>query len=116
MPRLAALLKPLVTAALLLSAGVLFAAAGGLSLDDAKRQGLVGETVEGYLAAVKGSPSAAVKALVDDVNAKRRAEYQRIARENGLELSQVEALAARKAIEKTPPGDWVRVNGDWRRK
>jgi uncharacterized protein YdbL (DUF1318 family) len=31
-------------------------------------------------------------------------------------LDQVEALAAKKAIDKTAPGGWVRVNGDWRQK
>lgn len=99
--------------ALLLSGAAL---AHAIDLDQAKAQGLVGETIEGYLAAVNAAPSAEVAALVEDVNAKRRAEYQRIARDNGIELEQVEALAAKKAIEKTRPGGWIRIDGEWRRK
>ncbi|MDZ7670562.1 MAG: YdbL family protein, partial [Gammaproteobacteria bacterium] len=87
-----------------------------LDLDEAKRAGLVGETMEGYLAAVNESPSAEVAVLVEEVNAKRRAEYERIAKANGIEVAEVEALAAKKAIEKTRTGGWVRVNGTWRQK
>ena len=102
---------------LLLLLGVALAGpAFAIDLDQAKRDGLVGETMEGYLAPVSDSPPAEVAALVEDVNARRRAEYRRIAEQNGIELSQVEALAAKKAIEKTREGGWVRINGDWRRK
>ena len=54
--------------------------------------------------------------LVKDVNDKRRAEYQRIARSNELTLEEVEALAGRKAIERTAAGGWIRTNGGWRQK
>jgi hypothetical protein len=87
-----------------------------VDLDQAKREGLVGETMEGYVDVVDTSAPAEVKVLVEETNAKRRAEYQRIARQNGLEIEQVEALAAKKAIDKTRLGDWVRVNGSWRQK
>jgi uncharacterized protein YdbL (DUF1318 family) len=98
--------------------GLLLVAAAGhaIDLDEAKRTGLVGETAEGYVGLVNPSAPAEVRALVDDVNARRRAEYQRIARDNGIALEQVEALAARKAIEKTPSGGWVRIDGTWRPK
>ncbi len=106
-----------VVGTLLLVLGLAVAApALAIDLDQAKRDGLVGETMEGYLAAVSDAPSAEVVALVEDINARRRAEYRRIAEQNGIELSQVEALAAKKAIEKTREGGWVRINGDWRRK
>ena len=99
--------------ALLLTAG---SAAHAIDLDQAKREGLVGETLEGYVGIVVDDAPVAVKAMVEEVNNKRRAEYRRIAEENDIEVEQVEALAAKKAIEKTRPGDWVRVNGDWRQK
>lgn len=105
-------IRYLVLVLLLGAAGAVHA----IDLDEAKRAGLVGETMEGYLAAVAATPAPEVAALVDEVNAKRRAEYQRIARQNDLELDQVEALAAKKAIDKTAPGGWVRLNGDWRQK
>lgn len=95
---------------------VLAAAAHAVDLDSAKRGGLVGETAEGYVALVNPAAPPEVRALVDDVNARRRAEYQRIAADNGITLDQVETLAARKAIEKTAAGGWVRIDGVWRQK
>ncbi len=86
-----------------------------LDLAAAKSQGLVGETPSGYLAAVKGGGEA--KQLVDGINAQRRAKYQDIARQNKIELSAVEQLAGKKAIEKTPPGEFVQLpSGKWIKK
>jgi len=91
--------------------------AADLSLADAKQQGLVGEQYDGYLAAVASAPAPAVRALVSDINAKRRAEYERIAQTNNLALADVEALAGKKAIEKTAGGGYVKLQGqDWQRK
>jgi hypothetical protein len=112
MPTLAATLRFLLLVALLAAGNAAYA----LDLDQAKREGLVGETMEGYVDVVDASAPAEVKVLVEETNAKRHAEYQRIARQNGLEIEQVEALAAKKAIDKTRIGDWVRVNGSWRQK
>jgi uncharacterized protein YdbL (DUF1318 family) len=85
-------------------------------IDQAKRQGLVGERADGYVGLVDESASADVRRLVADINARRKAEYQRIAQENDLELEQVQALAGRKAIDKTQPGGWILVNGGWQQK
>lgn len=86
-------------------------------LDQAKQAGLVGETAEGYVALVESAAAPAdLRALVDDVNARRRGEYQRIAGQNGIRLEQVEALAAQKAIDRTRAGGWVRIDGTWRQK
>ncbi|MBD1581560.1 YdbL family protein [Pseudoalteromonas sp. S16_S37] len=85
-----------------------------LTLDSAKEQGLVGETESGYLAPVNGN--AQVQALISDINAKRKEKYQQLAQKNGLSLSQVEALAGKKAIEKTSAGHFVQVNGRWVKK
>jgi hypothetical protein len=106
----------IVLGALALSLLLTSGAAHALELDEAKQAGLVGETMEGYLGAVADSPGPEVVALVNEINAKRRAEYRRIAEEHGIELEQVEVLAAKKAIEKTPPGGWIRIDGSWRRK
>lgn len=87
--------------------------AAAIGLDAAKAQGLVGETPTGYLAPVK-APSPEVKALVERINGERRARYEAIARKNGIEVSAVEKLAGKKAIEKTPPGQFVRTpGGQW---
>ncbi len=86
-----------------------------LDLQEAKSQGLVGETAAGYIAPVTGA-SPQVQALVDDINRQRRAEYERIARANNISVADVEALAGKKAIERTPAGQYVNVDGNWRRK
>lgn len=44
-----------------------------MSLDEAKSQGLVGENSSGYLGLVVQNTEA--KAVVDDVNEKRKAQY-----------------------------------------
>lgn len=97
---------------LLLSANPAFA----LSLEEAKASGKVGETPSGYLEAVEGSPSADVLAVVADINAKRKAEYQKIAGKNGASITVTEQLAGKKAIENTPSGRYVKVQGKWVKK
>jgi uncharacterized protein YdbL (DUF1318 family) len=88
-----------------------------ISLQDAKAQGLVGEQANGYLGLVKSAASAEVKALMNEVNAKRKNEYQDIARRNKTELGVVEALAGKKAIEMTPSGQYVKSpSGQWIKK
>ncbi len=106
------LLSSLVLSATLLAA----AAAAAADLQAAKQQGLIGERADGFLGVVVASAPADVVELVESVNAKRRAEYRRIASSNDLTLEQVQALAGKKAIERTRPGDWVMENGGWRQK
>ena len=84
-------------------------------LANAKAAGHIGERADGYIGVVNPPGSAEVRSLVEDVNAKRRSEYQRIAEKNGIELSEVELLAGRKTIEKTAPGGWIYV-GKWKQK
>ncbi|WP_166420976.1 YdbL family protein [Pseudoalteromonas sp. Z1A8] len=98
----------------LLSAVCMSFSAWAISLDDAKNQGLVGEDSSGYLGLVVQNAEA--KAVVDDINAKRKAQYLKLAKKNNLSLSQVEALAAAKTIEKTQSGHYVEVNGNWVKK
>lgn len=85
-------------------------------LDQVKRDGLVGERADGYLGLVDEAAAADVRALVAEINEKRKGEYSRIARANELTLQQVQVLAGKKAIEKTRPGQWVLRNGGWERK
>ena len=94
---------------------LMFAGQGyAMDLQAAKTSGLVGETPSGYLAVVQANPEA--KSLVDSVNAKRKLEYQDIAKRNNIALKDVEQLAGKKAIDKTPAGQFVQVNGKWVRK
>jgi len=98
----------------LVSAVCMSFSAWAISLDDAKNQGFVGEDGSGYLGLVVQNAEA--KAVVDDINAKRKAQYLKLAKKNNLSLSQVEALAAAKTIEKTQSGHYVEVNGNWVKK
>lgn len=87
----------------------------GLSLEEAKTKGLVGEKPNGYLGVVNpASPDA--QSLTNDVNAKRRQAYQDIAARNRTQLEAVEALAGEKAIQNTKPGHFVEGPGGWTRK
>lgn len=78
-----------------------------LELDDARAQGLVGEQSDGYIGAVSASPSPEVRQLVAEVNAKRRAAYEDIARKNGTAVAAVAALAGQRLLERAPPGAWI---------
>ena len=86
-----------------------------IDLRTAKARGLVGETATGYLAPVK-PPSPEVARLIQTINAKRKQQYQKIAKGNGTSLHAVEILAGKKAIEKTPHGQFIKINGKWKKK
>lgn len=83
-------------------------------LDDVKQQGLVGETPTGYLAVVRAEGQA--KEVVDAINDARREEYERIAEKHDISVTEVETVAGKKAIEKTPNGQYIKVNGNWVKK
>jgi len=93
-------------------------AAFALDLATAKSQGLVGEKPDGYIAAVSGTPSPDVVQLVNQVNAQRGAEYQKIAAQTaGANVAAVEQLAGQKLIAKTAPGQYYMApNGTWQQK
>ena len=99
------------TTTLALAAALLLIAAAPSAqaedLDAAKAAGWVGERPDGYLGVVSPSTPAAVKQLVDGVNAKRKAKYSEIAKQNGTAVDAVAALAGAKLIERTPPGQYV---------
>lgn len=91
--------------------------ASAITLDEAKSSGLVGEKLDGYLGTVSNNPSKEVVALVEDINKRRKASYQEIAKKNGTELKAVEMLAAEKAIAKTTQGQYIQLpNGNWGKK
>ena len=83
-------------------------------LDAVKQQGQVGETPTGYLDVV-GSDGRA-REIVEAINEARREEYARIAQKHSIPVTQVETVAGKKAIEKTPAGQFVLMEGKWVRK
>lgn len=111
-------MKPVVfrkfVAALLLM--LAFQSAWAIDIQTAKEQGLVGEANTGYLAAV-GTPSAEVKALIAEVNEKRKAEFERTAKKTGATLEQVRVRFYELAVQRTAPGHYYQdASGSWKRK
>ena len=91
--------------------------AWAIDIRDAKAQGLVGEANTGYIAAVQTPASAEVRALIADVNAKRRASFQNTAQKTGTTLAQVANRFYELAVQKTAPGHYYQdTSGRWRRK
>ena len=101
----------------LLLALALPAPAGSLELEAAKRDGLIGERADGFVGVVVAKTTPEIEKLVDSVNAKRRAKYQQIAKENGTSFDAVAALAGEKLIQRASKGEWVTdAQGNWHQK
>ena len=100
-----------------LAAAMLVAAtAGGWaeSLDDAKAAGLIGERPDGYVAAVQPNPPPDIAALVNEINAKRRAAYEDIAAKENVPVDQVGALTAEKIKQQAVAGEYfLNPDGSW---
>ena len=102
-----------VAVALLLAA----VAWGASALDAAKDAGVVGERRNGYIGLVVKNPTPEQKALVKDVNQRRRARYTEIAQSSGATPDQVAARAAQRLIREAKPGHYVQAaGGEWVRK
>jgi uncharacterized protein YdbL (DUF1318 family) len=85
-------------------------------LGQAKAAGYVGEQLDGYLGLVRADAPGDVKALVQDINRKRRAEYGNIAKKNGVPVEQVARLAAEKVIQQAAPGHYVQTPSGWKKR
>jgi uncharacterized protein len=84
------------------------------ALGAAKASGQLGEQPNGYLGVVK--PDGQAEEIARLINQARRAEYQKVAKDNGIALSDVEAIAGKKAIDRTPQGQFIQLNGLWLKK
>lgn len=94
---------------------LLTGSARALTLDEARQQGRVGETLSGYLAARQQDE--VTLALVSRINEGRRMAYQRIAGENQLTTSDVARIAGEKLVSRASEGEYVRgINGQWLQK
>ena len=119
MRRQARFSKLLKSSALWFSTFLLFGAraANAATLDDAKSAGQIGEGVDGYLHLVDKNAPDAVKALVKDVNNKRREKYASIAKTRNISVENEAALAGTKLVERAPAGQHVMdSNAKWRKK
>ena len=102
---------PLAAAAL---AG-LAAPAAAQSLDDFRKQGIIGERYDGL--AVVRQPNAAAQALVDRVNARRSRIYAERAAQQKVPAAQVGKVYAREIFNRAPAGTWfLGEDGRWVKK
>ncbi|AUS65436.1 YdbL family protein [Escherichia albertii] len=86
-----------------------------LTLDEARSQGRVGETLNGYLVALK--TDAETQTLVKDINEARNRSYQQLAKQNNVSTEDIAKLAGQKLVERAKPGEFVQgINGKWLRK
>lgn len=86
-----------------------------LTLSDARTQGRVGETLNGYLVALKND--AETQTLVEKINEARSASYQQLAETNHIPVDQVAKMAGQKLVDRAKPGEYVQgINGKWLQK
>lgn len=89
--------------------------AQALTLEQARAEGRVGETLSGYLAPV--AQDADTQALVARINAARSASYQHLASQNNVPVNEVAKMAGQKLVARAQPGEYVRgLNGQWLKK
>ena len=91
------------------------ASSWAISIKDAKDQGLVGENAQGYIEAVKDA-NTEVKALIVEVNGKRKVNYGKIAKKQGLTLQQIEQVAGERNFKKTQAGHYIKQGDAWKKK
>ena len=108
--------KLLRSPALLFSTLLLFGAlaANAATLDGAKAAGQIGEQRDGYLGLVDEGAPAEVRAIIADINARRREKYQAIAEREGTSLEAVARRAGVKLIGRAKPGHLIQdAKGNW---
>ncbi|WP_018623428.1 YdbL family protein [Kangiella aquimarina] len=95
---------------------LLSAQALALDIGTLKDQGIVGEMSTGYVGIVVSNPSPQIRSFVQDINDKRRTIYAQEARKANITLAEVEAIAAKRNLDKTQRGHYININGAWRKK
>ena len=92
-------------------------AAAAADLHTYRAQGVIGEKPDGYVALVAPNAPPDAQAVVQQVNAARRAEYAKIAQQTGTTVEAVGAITARKQIQSLPSGSFfMDGSGRWVRK
>lgn len=87
------------------------------ALDQAKAQGLVGEKLDGYIAAVVPDPSPEIQALIQSTNEGRRQAYADLARRNNITVEAVGIVSAEKLQANAKSGEYIQTpSGQWQRK
>ncbi|MBB2296850.1 MULTISPECIES: YdbL family protein [unclassified Escherichia] len=95
--------------------GLMSSSAMALTLNEARSQGRVGETLNGYLVVLE--TDAETQALVRDINEARNRSYQQLAKQNNVSTDEIAKLAGQKLVARAKPGEYVQgINGIWLRK
>lgn len=95
----------------------LFRHARAQDLASAKRDGWLGERIDGLVGVVKADTPQSIRALADDINRRRREEYARIAEREGVAVEAVAQLAGERLIDRAGSDEWVLgADGNWRQK
>lgn len=86
-----------------------------LTLNEARQQGLVGETLDGYIA--PRAQDSQTLALVKQINEARAQSYRQLAARNHLPVDDVAKMAGQKLVDRAAHGEYVRgINGQWMRR
>ena len=101
--------------ALLCAAAPAFAA---MDIEQAKKDGLVGEQFNGLIGPVSSNPTVDVTEFVTEINDGRMQYYQSLAEQTGKPLALVQHDAGKNFILMTPPGEYIMdpVTGAWIKK
>jgi uncharacterized protein YdbL (DUF1318 family) len=83
-------------------------------IEKLKSDGVIGETDEGYVDFVKGKGDGAD--VVDAENSDRKAVYEQIAKDTGESADKVAKQAAQKRFDHAKTGDWLKIEGKWKKK
>lgn len=79
----------------------------------ARASGQVGEKMDGYLGVV-GAPGSQLRAVVDDINIKRKAAYATKAQANGATIEEYALSSGCQLILNTQPGEKYQApDGSW---
>jgi len=81
------------------------------ALDSLRANGAVAERFDGYVEVRDANAGANAKAVVNEVNAKRRTLYKKRAKESNVQVSEVGKPFATKIVETAPPGTYFRQQG-----
>ncbi|WP_300377155.1 YdbL family protein [Henriciella sp.] len=86
-------------------------------IEAAKQQGVVGERIDGYLGIVEGGADASLMRRVQDINNKRRAAYDQLAKQTNTTTEQVARVTGEKLIAQASKGEYImNDSGSWKQK
>jgi len=83
-------------------------------LDELRKAGAIGERYDGLAVVHATGADSTVKALVDEVNTKRRKIYEEQAKKEGAPVTEVGKVYAAQIAAKAPSGSWfLGEDGKW---